>query len=329
MRSQEQGKTAGPVGDINVVYQQTLKNPISCSGVSLHSGAKVSMTLRPAKVDEGIVFVRTGISGGGARIPATWDHVVDTTMCTKLGNKDGVTVGTVEHLMAAIAGCQIDNLIVEINGPEVPVMDGSAQPFVFLIECAGVVEQRKPRRVIRVLKEVSVRNKGRIATLFPGRGFSMGFEIEFDNNAVARQSLSLGLMNGAFKEELSRARTFGFLHEAEKLWALGLAKGASLENAVVLNGDKILNKDGLRYEDEFVRHKALDAFGDLYLAGAPLIGRFHGVCTGHSANNQLLRALFADKNAWTYDVLRVDEAEVSPHVLAGMVAGEPAAAATA
>jgi UDP-3-O-[3-hydroxymyristoyl] N-acetylglucosamine deacetylase len=300
------------------VRQQTLKAPIRCTGIALHSGRKVAMTLRPAPVDAGIVFHRTDVDSAQADIPATWDRVVDTRMCTVLGNPHGVTVGTVEHLMAAFAGLGIDNTVVELDGPEVPIMDGSAQPFVFLIECAGVVAQAAPRRAIRVLKPVVVEQGRAIARLAPGPYLSLRFEIDFECTAVARQSIALGLVNGTFCKELARARTFGFLHEVEKLQAAGLARGGSLENAIVVSGDRILNQDGLRYDDEFVRHKALDAVGDLYLAGAPILGTFDGVCSGHATNNQLLRALFADPAAWCYDAMTVEEIEIAASVHHGV-----------
>ncbi len=296
------------IDTIKAVNQGTLKAPIHCTGVALHSGAPVSMTLHPADIDSGIFFKRTDIAGGGALIPAKWNRAVGTRLCTTLGNEDRVTIGTVEHLMAALAGCGIDNALIEVNGPEVPIMDGSAEPFVFLIECAGIVSQPAPRRIIRIEKPITVRKGQYSASLFPGDGFSVRFEIDFDSAAVSRQTISMGLGNGTFKKELARARTFGFLHEVEELRAAGLARGGSLNNAVVVSGDRILNEGGLRYEDEFVRHKALDAVGDLYLAGAPIVGRFHGVCSGHSINNLLLRALFADTEAWSYSVLRADQA---------------------
>ena len=301
----------GGRGKIKAVAQRTLKQPINCSGIALHCGLNITMTLSPGEVDSGILFRRTEIAGGGALIPARWDQVTDTRMCSTLGNQDGITIGTVEHLMAALAGMEIDNAVVEVNGPEVPIMDGSAAPFVFLIESAGVVAQDRPRRVIRVLKPVAVDDGERYASLTPGNGFSVSFDIDFDSAAVSRQRISVELGNGAFKHELARARTFGFLHEVEELRAAGLARGGSLDNAVVVNGDKILNEGGLRYDDEFVRHKALDAIGDLYLAGAPLRGHFYGQCSGHGTNNTLLRALFADADAWSYDEMRTDEMEAA------------------
>lgn len=289
----------------NGVWQRTFKAAISCVGVGLHSGKPASLTLRPAAIDAGIVFKRTDV--GGAAIPAKWDHVVDSRMCTTIGNGNGVAIGTVEHLMAALAGCGIDNAVVEVDGPEVPIMDGSAQPFVAMVAAAGVVNQGAPRRVIRVLKTVSVEFGNSQARLSPGSCLSLDVAIDFASGAVARQSLSIGVVNGSFARELAGARTFGFLHEVEKLWAAGLAKGGSLDNAVVVSGDKVLNQEGLRFDDEFVRHKILDAVGDLYLAGAPIIGNFHGVRSGHATNNALLRALFADSRCWKFDVLRGDE----------------------
>jgi len=286
-----------------VMMQRTLKSAIHCQGVALHAGTNVSMTLHPAEVDTGIVFRRTDVAGKGAEIPATWDRVVDTRLCSVLGNEDGVTVATVEHLMAALAGCGIDNTIIEINGGEVPIMDGSSEPFVFLVECAGVVEQEAPRRVIRVLKSVVVEHEGSRVELHPSDRFGVDIEIDFNSEAISQQRLALRVVNGAFSKELASARTFGFLHEVEAMRSAGLAKGGSLENAIVVSGNKILNEDGLRFDDEFVRHKALDAVGDMYLAGGQIVGAFVGYRCGHALNNKLLHALFADQDAWTYDVL--------------------------
>lgn len=282
----------------NAVLQKTLKNPIHCTGTALHSGAKVAMTLHPAEPDSGIVFRRADISGCGALIPANWRHVSDTRLCTTLRVDSGATVATVEHLMAALAGSGIDNLVIEIHGSEVPAMDGSAAPFVFLIECAGVVEQEAPRRAIRVLKTVSVSDGKCLASLSPAREFSVHCEIDFDSGAISHQEYLFYLVNGTFKTEISRARTFGFLHEVDHLRASGLVLGGSMDNAVVVSGDRILNDDGLRFEDEFVRHKVLDSIGDLYLAGAQLIGHFHGVHSGHSLNHLLLEEFFSDEDAW-------------------------------
>lgn len=289
-----------------LVMQKTLKSSISCTGVALHSGNKTSMTLHPADINVGIFFERTDVTDRDPMVAARWDRVVDTRMCSVLGNDDGVTVSTVEHLMSALAGAGVDNCRIEIDGGEVPIMDGSAAPFVFLVECAGIVEQAAPRRAIRVLKPVSIEEKGKRASLSPADGFSLDFEIKFDSDAIKHQTLSVDMADGAFKKEVARARTFGFMHEVEALWAAGLAKGGSMENAVVVSGDRVLNEEGLRYDDEFVRHKILDAVGDLYLAGAPIVGAFQGVCSGHAANNALLRALMADEDAWVWEDMAVD-----------------------
>ncbi|MGZ9106043.1 MAG: UDP-3-O-acyl-N-acetylglucosamine deacetylase [Rhodoplanes sp.] len=280
--------------------QKTLRSSVHCTGVGLHSGRKVTMTLKPAEPNAGVTFVRADI---GVAIPGRWDHVVDTRLCTVVGNRDGVTIGTIEHLMAALSGLNVDNVIVEVDGPELPVMDGSSAPFVFLIECAGLLEQACARRAIRILKPVSATEDGWTVSLVPGNGFSVGVEIDYGRSAVGRQSLAMDLVGGAFKKELARARTFGFLDEVQELRAAGLARGGSLDNAIVISGDCILNEEGLRYPDEFVRHKMLDAVGDLYLAGAPIIGHFSGVRSGHAGNNRLLRTLFARPDAWTWDAL--------------------------
>jgi UDP-3-O-[3-hydroxymyristoyl] N-acetylglucosamine deacetylase len=282
-----------------LVPQKTLRSPVHCTGVGLHSGRKVAMALKPAEPNAGITFVRTDM--GGITIPGRWDHVVDTRLCTVLGNSDGVTIGTVEHLMAALSGLNVDNVIVEVDGPELPIMDGSSAPFVLLIERSGLLELACPRRAIRVLKPVSAIGGDWAASLVPGNGFSVGVEIDYGRSVVGNQSLVMDLAGGAFKKELARARTFGFLDEVEELRAAGLARGGSLDNAVVISGDCILNKEGLRYPDEFVRHKVLDAVGDLYLAGAPIIGHFSGIRSGHTGNNRLLRTLLARSDAWTWD----------------------------
>lgn len=285
--------------------QHTLKSEIGCSGTGLHTGNTVSIVLKPAPENTGIVFRRTDEAGKNAEIEARVENVVEATLCTTLGNDEGIKIATVEHLLAALAGCRIDNVLVEVDGPEMPIMDGSAAPFVFLIECAGVVAQSKPRRVIEVLKRVAVSDNGREASLSPGHGFSVGFEIDFDSDAIGKQDKSVRLVNGTFKGEISRARTFGFAEEVDQLRKMGLARGGSLDNAVVVSGNEILNEEGLRYEDEFVRHKILDCVGDLYLAGAPISGHFQGFRSGHAMNHAIVRALFADPTAWRY----VDAAE--------------------
>ena len=280
--------------------QKTLKSSIHCSGVGLHSGDKISMFLHPADIDTGIVFRRMDIRGKNAEVAAHFANVNDTRLCTSLANESGVGVGTVEHLMAALAGCEIDNAEIELSGPEVPIMDGSAEPFVFLIECAGVLEQDAPRRAVRILKPVVAHIGDAVAKLMPADDFSIKLAIDFDNPTIGEQAFERGIGPGVFKSEISRARTFGFLEDVEALRKAGLALGGSLENAVVVSGDRILNDGGLRYQDEFVRHKALDCIGDLYLAGGPILGLFTGHRVGHSVNNLLLRTVFADSEAWCY-----------------------------
>ena len=277
--------------------QKTLKAPIHCRGIGLHSGVHVEMVLRPGAPDTGIRFYRSDLN---TEIAANWRNAIESPLCTTLVNDKGASVGTVEHLMAAFAGIEVDNVLVELDGPEVPAMDGSASPFVFLIECAGLVEQDAPRRVIRILKPISVGTPGKSAVLVPDDRFSVSFAIDFASCAIRRQELTLSPCPATFKHELSAARTFGFLDEVERMREAGLARGGSLENAVVVAGDQVLNEEGLRYIDEFVRHKMLDAVGDLYLAGAPLLGHFHGTRSGHALNRQLLAALFADRTAWCY-----------------------------
>ena len=283
-----------------VVLQKTLKSSIGCTGVGLHSGKKITMTLNPAKPNTGIVFHRIDLPVEDQIVPARWDCVVDTLLATTIGNKVGACISTIEHLMAALAGCGIDNAIVEIDGAEVPIMDGSAAPFIFLVECAGMIEQSLPRKAIKIERAIEVRDADKYFTVKPDNAFSIKFEIDFEDTAVARQGLNMRLVNGAFKTEIARARTFGFAHEVDALRKAGLALGGSLDNAVVINGDKILNGDGLRYEDEFVRHKILDCVGDLYLAGAPIIGQIDALRSGHKLNNQFLISLFSDKSAWSY-----------------------------
>jgi UDP-3-O-[3-hydroxymyristoyl] N-acetylglucosamine deacetylase len=287
-----------------VVYQRTLKRSVNCDGIGLHSGVSVRLLLKPAASETGVVFKRTDVEVGKSIIQARWNHVIDTRLCTVIANKYGIRIGTVEHLMAALAGCGVDNVIVEVSGPEVPVMDGSSGPFVALIESAGVIDQDQPRRVIRVLKTVVVEDSGAQVSLSPASSLSLDFQVHFEGTAVSKQSLQVGMKNGSFCKELAHARTFGFLNEVKALQAAGLGKGGSLGNAIVVDGLKILNKDGLRFEDEFVRHKMLDAVGDLYLAGGVIIGKFTGNRSGHTLNNALLHALFDDDHAWCYDELR-------------------------
>lgn len=286
--------------DLAMTKQTTLKTPISCTGIGLHSGEKTSMTMRPAPADSGIVFERTDLQNGARLFPARYDYVVDTFLCTTLTNASGATLATVEHVMAALAGCGIDNAMVEVNSPELPIMDGSASPFVFLIECAGIETFDAPRRAIRVCKPVIVEDGDRRASLSPFDGRQISCEIIYDNNRIARQRATVALSSETFKSEISRARTFGLMEDVAGLQANGLALGGSLDNAVVVSGDKVLNEGGLRFDDEFARHKVLDAVGDMALAGAPVMGAFDGFCSGHALNIELLKALFADDSAWEW-----------------------------
>ncbi len=291
--------TSGVAGRGRHACQHTLKNRIRCSGIGLHSGARVTMTLYPAEAGRGIVFRRRDLSGA-PEIPATWRFARETPLCTTVAT-ERAQVATVEHLLSALAGLGIDNVVAELDGPEVPVMDGSAAPFVFLVECAGVVRQPAVRRAIRIRRPVRVEDGGRGTSLQPAaRGLSLDFRIDFDNRVIARQELSVRLDAASYKRELARARTFGFLHEVDRMRKAGLAQGGSLDNAVVIDGEAVLNEGGLRYPDEFVRHKLLDSVGDLYLAGAPIIGHFSGVRAGHALNLRLLQALFASEHAWAW-----------------------------
>ena len=290
--------------------QHSLKSKISCCGKGLHSGANVSITLVPAPENTGIIFRQINANKNPVDIAAHVDNVVDDRLCTTLGNSEGNTIATVEHLMAALRGCEIDNLYVEVEGKELPIMDGSSAPFVFLIECAGIVEQNAPRKAIQIIKPISVENEERLVELTPGTGFSVSFEIEFGSNAIGQQCMNIDLVNGTFKGELSRARTFGFIEEVDQLHSMGLALGGSLDNAVVLNGDEVLNEGGLRYKDEFVRHKILDCIGDLYLVGAPIIGHFKGYRSGHALNHSILRSLLSNQDSWNYTTTMLEENEI-------------------
>jgi UDP-3-O-[3-hydroxymyristoyl] N-acetylglucosamine deacetylase len=280
---------------MGIAQQRTLGAPVGCSGVGLHSGRPVTMTLRPGNPGTGIVFRRLD---AGAEIQARWDRTVESALSTVLSNGEGIQIGTIEHLMAAFAGAEIDNAIVEIDGPEVPIMDGSAAPFVRLLDNAGISVQDAIRRAIKVLKPVVVNDNGAVAALLPDHGFTMSFEIDYDNPLIRQQDLQLVFEPGTFENELSRARSFCLFDDVDRMRACGLALGGSLDNAVVVRGNRILNSGGLRFADEFVRHKLLDAYGDLYLAGGPIIGHFTGTRSGHALTRRLLTALFADQDSW-------------------------------
>lgn len=279
--------------------QKTIRGIAQCSGIGVHSGEKVTLRLLPAEPGSGIVFIRTDLKNGARSIPARWDHVVETQLCTVIGNPHGGKVATIEHLMAALRAAEVDNVIVEVDGPEVPVMDGSADSFVFLIEMAGVVEQKAPRHEIIIRKPIEVSANGKRVSLAPSAETKFSVEISFDKKLIQSQQYDFTLSRAGFKNEISRARTFGFFEDVEKMLKLGFMRGGSLENAVVIKDEVVMNEDGLRFADEFVRHKLLDAIGDLSLAGAPIRGHFSGYCTGHAMNNKLLHALFADESAWS------------------------------
>ena len=281
-------------------FQQTLRSATECSGIGVHSGEKVTLRLLPAEENTGIVFIRTDLKNGARSIPARWDHVVETTLCTVIGNDHGTKIATIEHLMAALHAYNIDNAIIEINGAEVPVMDGSSDPFVFLIEVAGIVEQKALRREIEILSPVEITQGDKCARFTPSEEATFSFEIAFDRPPIRSQRYDFLLSADGFKSEISRARTFGFFEEVDQLRKAGFARGGSLDNAIVIKDDRVMNEDGLRYSNEFVRHKLLDAVGDMALAGATIRGHFHGYCSGHALNNQLLRTLFADPLAWRY-----------------------------
>jgi UDP-3-O-[3-hydroxymyristoyl] N-acetylglucosamine deacetylase len=281
-----------------VARQHTLRGIAECEGIGVHSGETVHMRLAPAPEDSGITFIRTDLMNGARKIPARWDHVVDTRLCTVIGNDHAARVATIEHLMAALRAYEIDNAVIEIDGAEVPVMDGSSDSFVQLIEQAGVAAQNAPRRMIEIIRPIEAAAEGKSARLAPAGEARFSFEIDFAQKPIARQRLDFTLTAGGFKSQIGRARTFGFYEEVDHMRQMGFARGGSLENAIVIKNGDVLNDGGLRYADEFVRHKVLDAVGDMALAGAPLLGHFHGHCSGHALNNQLLRALFADPLAW-------------------------------
>ncbi len=278
--------------------QHTLKTSIDVNGIGLHSGKLVRMRLVPAAADHGIVFKRTDVEQGRNLIPATYDRVTNTRLCTLIENDFGAKVGTIEHLMAALRACGIDNLLVELDAAEVPVMDGSAQPFIEAIDSIGTIAQAAPRRGIKILKEITVRDGDKVVRLSPSTVPVFSGRIEFAHANIGVQEYSLKLVNGNFRHDVADCRTFGFVKEAEMLRAAGLGLGGSFENSIILGEDGVMNPQGLRCSDEFIRHKILDAVGDLYLAGGPIIGAYDGFKAGHAMNNAVLHALFADRTAW-------------------------------
>jgi UDP-3-O-[3-hydroxymyristoyl] N-acetylglucosamine deacetylase len=285
-----------PPHEVERDVQNTLKSPAAFTGSGLHSGEPVRMTVRPAPVDHWVWFRRTDL--GGALVPARWDAVTPSRLCTVIENAEGVSVSTIEHVMAALAGSGIHNALIDIDGPEVPILDGSAVPFVAGFLKAGIEEQDAPVRAIRVLKPVEVREGEAVARLEPADMLEIDFRIDFEDAAIGFQTRSLNMANGAFVRELSNSRTFCRQSDVEAMREKGLALGGTLENAVVFDGDRVLSPGGLRHADEPVRHKMLDALGDLALAGGPILGRYVGERAGHALTNRLLRALFADPTAW-------------------------------
>jgi len=300
-----------------MIRQRTLKSSVRATGVGLHTGLKVAMGLRPAPIDTGIVFCRTDLPGNPA-VRAHALNVSNTTMATVI-EQDGARVSTVEHLMAAFAGLGIDNAYVDVSGEEVPIMDGSAGTFVFLLQSAGIEEQAAPKRYVRILEAVELEQGDKKVRLEPFNGFKVTFAIEFSHPVFdpSRSQVDIDFADVSFVREVSRARTFGFTQEVEMMRAKGLARGGSLDNAIVVDDFRVLNAEGLRMEDEFVMHKALDAVGDLYLLGHPVIGAFHGRKSGHALNNQLLRKLLATKSAW--EEVTFDRIESLPRAFANLM----------
>jgi UDP-3-O-[3-hydroxymyristoyl] N-acetylglucosamine deacetylase len=293
-----------------MIRQRTLKNTIRATGVGLHTGDKIYLTLHPAPVDTGIVFRRTDLKEP-VDVKACPQNVSDTRLSTTI-EKDGVRISTIEHLMSAFAGLGIDNALIELTAAEVPIMDGSAGPFVFLLQSAGIEEQSAPKRFLRIKQRIEVREDNKWAVFEPFDGFKVSFTIDFDHPMFqsAQQTATLDLSTTSFVKEISRARTFGFIADVEALQKAGFARGGGFDNAVVLDDFRVLNEDGLRYDDEFVKHKILDAIGDLYLLGYPLIGAFSAYRSGHYMNNRLLRALMAQADAWELESF--EENEVAP-----------------
>lgn len=280
--------------------QHTLAGTVRLFGIGVHSGAAVNVTISPAPANSGVHFTRTDIAENNT-IAARYDNVTATQFCTVIENAHGVSVSTVEHLMAALRGLGIDNAAIAVDGPEMPIMDGSSAPFIAAMDAVGVTEQNAPRDVLKILRPVRVEHGGAWAAIEPGRASEFGFQIDYPGTAIGTQTFEVTLVNGNFRHDIAAARTFGLREDVARLHAMGLARGGSLDNAIVVDGDEILNDGGLRFDDEFVRHKVLDAIGDLYLAGAPVLGRYRGHRAGHTLNNQLLRAIFADARNYTFE----------------------------
>jgi UDP-3-O-[3-hydroxymyristoyl] N-acetylglucosamine deacetylase len=309
------------------MFQRTIKRPVSCTGIGLHSGKKVNLNIRPADPDTGVMFKRTDIPGAPL-IPGDVFHVVDTSMCTTVG-KDGVTASTVEHLLSALFGLGVDNVIVELDSPEVPIMDGSAAPFVFLIRHTGLTSQDRPRQFYVAKREMGLIEDDKSLIVEPGEGLSVTYSIEFDHPLIRRQDFTFDLSERNYDKDVSRARTFGFLSELKWLHEHNLALGGSLDNAVVVDEFRVLNDDGLRFPDEFVRHKVLDFIGDMALIGRPVLGHFKAHKAGHGLNNRMFRAFLDDPTAWQLVTPSPEQVEQARHPRAIPVFNEAAAAAGA
>ncbi len=294
---------------VSAYHQHTVAGPAIFAGIGLHTGEHVRVSIRPAQADAGVVFVRTDVKDRDNQVRVSPEAVVKTQLGTVIGNTAGVTVSTIEHLMAALAALSIDNAIVELDGPEAPILDGSSQPFIEILDRVGRRRQEAPRRYIEILDRIDVVDGDKHASLTPSDQFEIAFEIAFDSAAIGRQRIDLVVDEQSFREELADCRTFGFARDVEALRAIGLARGGSMENAVVLEGDRVLNPEGLRRPDEFVRHKALDAVGDLYVLGMPILGRFEGVYAGHGLNNLMVRALAEHPRAWRVRTLTPELAQ--------------------
>jgi UDP-3-O-[3-hydroxymyristoyl] N-acetylglucosamine deacetylase len=288
--------------NITIIYnmQVTIQNPISCYGIGVHSGERTQLTLKPAKANTGIVFVRTDVRGVDSVINASYSNVADTSLSTSLKNSSNIQVSTVEHLMAALWGCGIDNVIIELDGSEVPIMDGSSRAFIFMIECSGKRVQNAPRKYLKILKDIRVSHQGSEIICRPADVMKVDLTIDFQNQVIGKQNFVFSEQERSFNEEIANARTFGFIQELDYLKSKGLAQGASLDNAIGIDNNLILNIDGLRYKDEFVRHKLLDFIGDFYVSGIPLIAEFHGYKTGHTINNECLRQIYSQPDAYQF-----------------------------
>lgn len=304
--------------------QTTLRAPVTLTGIGVHSGAPATICLKPSSANSGIVFLRQGLENAPAQlIHAKHTKVSATELCTVIGDRASASVATIEHLMSACAGLGLDNVLVEIDGPEMPIMDGSAAEFVAAIETTGLVGLSAPRRYLRILQPVRVEHGRAFAELLPAKsGFRLDVEIDFDTTVIGRQRKVFDLEASAYAQEIARARTFGFMRDVEQLWKAGFALGASLDNTVAVGDDKVINPEGLRYGDEFVRHKVLDAIGDLALAGYPIVGEFRSYCGGHRMNVRILEALFADRA--NYAIVEAEPVYAAPRAVQ-MAAAAPAA----